>query len=390
MDRHGGKTNSALPIRKCIPILARKINHLLVYPSQLRLAISELLQVIRKKPHSKFSMTGTMNTLKPKNLICEIKFGSHLYGTATPTSDEDFKGIFLPSVEDILLGRIPKTASSSPRDDSRKNLAGELDTEYYSLHHFLRLATQGQTVTIDMLFAPENMVYKDPTYGWIWDRIVAERQRLLSKQMNAFVGYARGQASKYSLKGERLNKLTAFEEVLDSVGLGPHGCMEYATLADLWDKLPKDDERTNPQGIRELQISGKWYGESTSVANVLVSVNKLLKQYGKRAHASADADGVDWKALSHAVRVSKELIEILSFGRVNFPLVDAPLLLEIKKGERPLEEVQNILDRDLAFVELQAKRSHLPDSIDCKWWDDWLVKVMEDYVRMERQVGSIH
>jgi len=40
---------------------------------------------------------------KPKNLICEMVFGSHLYGTATEKSDRDFKGIFLPTAEEILF-----------------------------------------------------------------------------------------------------------------------------------------------------------------------------------------------------------------------------------------------------------------------------------------------
>ncbi len=31
------------------------------------------------------------------NKILEIKVGSHLYGTNTPTSDIDYSGIFLPN-----------------------------------------------------------------------------------------------------------------------------------------------------------------------------------------------------------------------------------------------------------------------------------------------------
>ncbi len=317
---------------------------------------------------------------KPDKLICEIKFGSHLYGTNTEASDEDYKGIFLPSLEEILLGRIPKTAASTPKDDTRKNVAGELDCEYYSLHHFLRLATQGQTVAIDMLFAPKKLVRKTEEYGWVWDRIIAERQRLLSKKMNAFVGYARGQATKYSLKGERLNRLRAFYTFVNHRALQTHG---EGRMEDIWDMLPKDDERDNPQGIRELQIGGKWFGETTTVGTVADVVQQAIKKYGQRAGAAADAEGVDWKALSHAVRVSKELIELLSFGRVDFPLADAPLLLDIKLGKLSMDSVQGMLDRDLAFIELQAKQSHLPDSVDHKWWDKFLVDIMSDHLSSE-------
>ena len=358
---------SDVPIIKYMPIGDLSVNRLM----------ARALRPTPERRRVKFSKTGTMNT-RPQNLICEIKFGSHLYGTATESSDEDYKGIFLPTLEDTLLGRIPKTAASSPKDDTRKNEAGELDCEYYSLHHFLRLATQGQTVAIDMLFAPDNCVYKSEELGWVWDRIVEERQRLISKEMNAFVGYARGQAAKYSLKGARLNKLQEFHDVLDDIKV-----LDSSPIGHLWAKLPRDDERENPQGIRELQIAGKWYGESTSIANVLLSVRKSISRYGDRARSAADAEGVDWKALSHAVRVSKELIELLSFRQVTFPLVDAPLLLSIKKGERPLEEVQNILDRDLAFIEVKAAESHLPEKVDTKWWDNFTKQVMIDHLLCE-------
>ena len=313
---------------------------------------------------------------KPKNLIVEMVFGSHLYGTATESSDRDFKGIFLPTAEEILLGRIPKTANSSTKDDSRKNAAEELDCEYYSLQHFLRLATQGQTVAIDMLFAPPSMVQKTPELGWVWDRIIEHRSRLLSKQMQAFVGYARTQATKYSLKGERLNKLNSFLAVLDD-------CVDKDPIRDYWELLPRDDERTNPQGIRELQIGGKWFGETTMCSHVAETIQASINRYGVRANSAANAEGVDWKALSHAVRVSKELIELLSFREVQFPLKDAPLLLDIKLGKLPLEEVQNILDRDLAFVEFQAKQCLLPDKVDTKFWDRELVSIMMEYLATE-------
>jgi len=377
MSLRGGRTPSRQMMEKRIVIVPPSIYRLLVRPFESPLKNMAALLPIRKKTPFPFSKHGVRKMSKPKNLICEIKFGSHLYGTETPTSDEDFKGLFMPTAEEILLGRIPRTAHEGGRDDTRKNLPGERDVEYYSLHHFLRLATQGQTVTIDMLFAPPAFVHKTAEYGWVWDRIVAERKRFLSREMNAFVGYARGQAAKYSLKGERLNRLEEFRRVLrEALSFG-------GTMVDIWDTLPKDDERTNPQGIRELQIAGKWFGETTAIQTVLDSTEKQLAAYGSRAHAAANAEGIDWKALSHAVRVSRELQEIITFGEVRFPLRDAPLLLAIKRGEHPLEFVQDLLNRDLAFIELNSKRCSLPEKVDTKWWDNFLVEIMCEHLSKE-------
>lgn len=379
MKQHGGVTFVEQKTIKTITIVPSSIVRVLALPFDLFLGNTEAFQDFRKSTPSKFSKSGIIRTSmkKPPNLICEIKFGSHLYGTNTKSSDEDYKGIFLPTVEEILLGRIPKTAASTPKDDTRKNNSGELDCEYYSLHHFLRLATQGQTVAIDMLFAPENMVFKNEEYGWIWDEIVANRGLFLSKQMKAFIGYARAQASKYSLKGERLAKLEKVRDILSKY-MDDEPFSRASQQLQIGELV--QDTKTSPHNVNELQIGGKWYGETTSIGNVRASITNTIDRYGKRARAASDANGLDWKALSHAVRVSKELSELLSFGSITFPLTYSKLLLDIKLGKLSLEEVQNILDRELTFIEVQMQQSSLPEKVNTKHWDDFLAKTISRYL----------
>ena len=64
-------------------------------------------------------MSDTLKYEAESNRILEIRSGSHLYGTNTPESDEDFVGIFMPpkeyvyglkSVEEVDLGVISKRA----------------------------------------------------------------------------------------------------------------------------------------------------------------------------------------------------------------------------------------------------------------------------------------
>lgn len=58
-----------------------------------------------------------------RRTIVRIIYGSHLYGLSTPESDRDFKGIFMPSKEEILLGKIPKSIRTSTGDPNEKNKA---------------------------------------------------------------------------------------------------------------------------------------------------------------------------------------------------------------------------------------------------------------------------
>ena len=62
------------------------------------------------------------NTIHMK-IIVKMKFGAHLYGTATPDSDMDYKGIFLPTKEELLLGRVPKSYNySTGREEKNRGI----------------------------------------------------------------------------------------------------------------------------------------------------------------------------------------------------------------------------------------------------------------------------
>src|SRR5208282_6493507 len=94
--------------------------------------------------------------------IVKILFGSHMYGTSTPSSDLDYKGIFLPSGRDIILGRGKETISTQrPKGEGEKNYAGEEEFENFSLKQYFKLLSEGQTVCLDMLFAPATSIVAD-------------------------------------------------------------------------------------------------------------------------------------------------------------------------------------------------------------------------------------
>jgi len=155
--------------------------------------------------------------LENLNIIMLAQFGSHLYGTNDENSDTDYKGIFLPTKEQILLGKIPKSINTSTKKiNTCKNTCNDIDTEIYSLHHFITLASQGETVAIDLLHTPKNMTIKTSN---IWNSIVENRTKFYTKNLQAFIGYARRQAAKYGIKGSRLNdvqKIVNFLSQFDS------------------------------------------------------------------------------------------------------------------------------------------------------------------------------
>ena len=147
------------------------------------------------------------------NIIVKTIFGSRLYGTYGYDSDEDYKGVYMPSKESIYLNRIPKSLRyNTKQDETRRNDGNDVELEFYSLHYFLKLAGKGETAALDMLHAPEDMILLSSD---LWKRIVAERHKFYTKNLAALVGFARTQANKYSTKSERLNDLQQVIKTLE-------------------------------------------------------------------------------------------------------------------------------------------------------------------------------
>lgn len=133
-------------------------------------------------------------------IICRTVFGSRLYGTDTPESDTDYKSVFLPTVDEILTGRIPKSITMSTGKHNDKNTKDDVDHESFSLHYFMQLLYQGQTVALDMLHGNVEEVTTP-----MWRELKEHKHEFYTKNMKAFVGYARKQAAKYGVKGSRLD-----------------------------------------------------------------------------------------------------------------------------------------------------------------------------------------
>ncbi len=323
------------------------------------------------------------------NLIVKMKFGSHLYGTSTPESDVDYKGVFLPSREEVLLGRIPKSRGYSTGKDHEKNTRGDEDYEFYSLHYFIKLACDGQTVAMDMLHAPDNMIL---TTSDIWASIVKKRHSFYTKNLKSFIDYARRQASKYGVKGSRVNAALAVLDLLNKED-------PSEKMRAIWDKLPRmehcHDLSKDPNGMRQYQVCGKSFQESAKIGYVIPILRKFYDDYGRRAKLAAENKNIDWKAISHALRAAFQTKEILTRNKITFPLENAEFLTRVKQGSLDyLTEVAPVLEAIMDEVEELVAKSPLPETVDREFWDDFLCETVGNSLEREsdhslkREIGK--
>jgi predicted nucleotidyltransferase len=313
--------------------------------------------------------------------IVRIKFGSHLYGTETPESDLDFKAVFVPDARDILLGRVRESIGTTTKVAGEiKNTSEDVDLEAYSLQKFLNLVADGQTVAMDMLFTPAwmHVVVPDTLWLQIWD----EKHHLLSRQVRGFIGYCKTQANKYGIKGSRVaasraardlfsvippqTKVREIDEAMPFTLRFPN--VEHIAVVDV-------EIRGQGKTVPHLEVCNRKIPFTTTAKEACAIVDRLFTEYGKRALAAERSEGIDWKALSHAVRVGRQAIELLETEKVTFPRPEAAHLIAIKRGQLAYQAVAEEIEQLLVKVEQAAERSTLPEKPNQAWIDDFVAEV---------------
>jgi len=314
------------------------------------------------------------------NLIMKCLFGSHLYGLNTPTSDKDYKGIYLPDKDNLLLGNYAKHYSESTGNDKTKNTKDDIDVEIFSLPYFIELACKGETVALDMLHAREEMF--ESNIGEIWWELKNRRKMFYTKDMKSYIGYARKQANKYGIKGSRMGSVEGAMKALAK--LTPNW-----KLSQVWDNLPTDEflikvtmnDKSSAKPLNFYEVCGRKYQDTLFVYQAYELIEGIYKEYGDRARQAKNDEGVDWKAVSHALRASYQMLGILNDGDFEYPLPQTEFLLAVKTGQLNfVNEVQPELDSLIVKIEKMSAESSLPNKVDRNYWDQWLLNVYREYL----------
>jgi hypothetical protein len=308
-------------------------------------------------------------------IIMKAIAGSHLFGLNTEKSDKDYKGVYLPSADDILLGKFNKSINQSTNNSNNKNNSSDIDTELFSLDKFMNMLKEGQTVAIELLFTPDEFILeKHP----LWDEIVSKRNELVHKNVVSFIGYAKQQAAKYGIRGTRMGSVEKVLETLKNYKeTYPYSNklfnfrnqlleltkLEYVHIV----QVPKVKNDLNEGYDEHFEVIGKKYPMFSTIDYVINSLQKAYDEFGTRSKLAKMNQGVDWKAVSHALRVIHQGKVLLTTGSLAFPLEkeQRDFILLVKKGELDFTTiVQPEIEKGLKELLEIKQHSNLPDSIE--------------------------
>lgn len=308
--------------------------------------------------------------MKNKETIFRIKHGSHLYGTNTEKSDSDFKEVHLPSGRDILLQRAKAAYDqSTPKPDGAKNQAGDIDLQTFAVHKLFEMLWAGDIIGMELIFAPkQNIELITSQYQFILEN----KNIFLSRKVDGYVGYCRQQANKYGIRGSRVAAARATKDFFSqwmmtcpNVKVGEFHS-QLQTLVEETEHCSIIDipNGVSGQSLLHFECCNRKVPFTNTVNEAFKIYSRVFAEYGDRAKQAESNEGIDWKALSHAIRVGEQAIELLQTGQITFPRPNAAYLLKIKQGGVPYKQIADDLDVLLTDVLNASQQSYLPEVAD--------------------------
>ncbi len=274
--------------------------------------------------------------------IFEGVTGSRLYGTATPDSDYDSRGVCIPPLE-VLLDPFMKF-------NVKDSFDGE-DRSIYDLGNFLKLCSDNNPNVLEMLFIPDSFVmYKTKT----WDKIISNRDLFLSKNIkHRFLGYAFSQLEAIKRHREWFISPPDHKPTREEFGLTQTPLVSEANIQNM---MGVPNELFKEKHYEELQQERKYREVKKKWDNYI----QWKTNRNPKRKASEEAIGFDGKYASHLFRLMSEGKELLLTGNITFPLPNAEWLLSIKNGFYQYEEILEMAKSMESEFETWYNESPLP------------------------------
>jgi len=317
------------------------------------------------------------------------KYGSKLYGTDNENSDTDYKGIFIPNKRSVLLKQDMEHYNFNSNDNNTKNSKDDIDLQLFSVYKWFNLLKKGETGAIDILFSlfrADTQVHNDKEFTSV---ILENYRKFYNKNLHSFLGYCVGQSKVYNVRGERFNELHLFVEYFNDL-VKEQGNEKLLTLYPQIDQLFNEQKfkyidfvlAPTSRGSGEAQIGtyvevlGKRFFGTVKIKYFSEKITEMEEQFGNRARASAK--GVDFKALSHAVRVIDEVEELIDENFITFPLKNRVYIKSVKEGHETLEEVMDYIDQKLNVVQEKLENSSLAERSDEAFMNELLISLIDN------------
>lgn len=315
-----------------------------------------------------------------RKTLYKLKVGSHLYGLNRPESDEDYMGVFMPTSDDLLgLKKVEEIDNSSKTSSAnRRNTNEDIDDKSYSLHKFMHLLLQNNPNIVEVLFAThENILVDSPEL----QELRANVDKLISyKVFYTFTGYAFSQKKKLTVKAERYGSLVeAVDKTEKRFSKDELGDPKRALSEDEASDLNKELKYYKGQ-----KGNTESFHKGMPIKTIYEKLVEERDNYGWRVKTDTfDTLGYDVKFGYHLIRILAEGFELISTGKLSYPIKGEARedIIRVRSGEVELKELYDLYNKWSEKVEhADSKLVHKPDF---NWAHKWTVNTTMRYLKSE-------
>ena len=313
--------------------------------------------------------------MKNEQIIMKTVFGSKLYGLDNNKSDSDYIGIYLPTLDELLLNTYKPYVFNNT--DKGKNNENSVDEQFIALPTFIKLCCKNETVALDVLHSTV-AEYDCTGNGAIWVSLQNNRHKFLTKNMKAHIGFISGQVKRFNRKGEKLKVIRDLIVLLKTFN-------PESRLSENWDELPTgkyiekgvfDHNTKFTNNSKYWDIFGSKYQENITIKYCIEQLQLREHSYGKRTKKTEVTDYIDYKSVSHGFRVAYQLLDLYTKGYFTYPLAQTEFLKDVKGAKYNYHtELADKLEGLIQEIFSVAKTTDYPEKVDSEYWDNWLLDV---------------
>lgn len=339
-------------------------------------------------------------------ILFECLCGSRAYNINTPTSDFDFKGVYLAPLSDLLKDNYQPQISDPSND-----------TTFYELRRYLELLGKQGPDVLEMMFMPDEcIIYKDPVMDIIFNR----KEEFLTKTcMWSFGNYAISQIKKATGLNKKINtpEMAIRKTPLDfcyfmhngksidaksflefrgmnqsNVGLVSlaHMRFTYAAYYDMnkiYKGIIQSEELSNDISTSSVEKGVMAFGYLQFNKDAyevhcrlhLEYMTWVEKRNPERYKVNMTLNGeYDCKNMCHCIRLIRVAQEIATEGRINVKRADREHLLDIRNGKVKLDDLMAEADISLSTIGELYDRSTLKEKVDYELLTELLFQIRKE------------
>jgi predicted nucleotidyltransferase len=358
--------------------------------------------IIKRSPHMKWIDAGT---------VLLVRHGSHAYGTSTPTSDEDFKGVAIPPKEYFYgyTKRFEQAELKAPDDDA----------VVYDIRKFFNLAADCNPNIIEVL-------HTDPSDHFVVDSIGREildhKDDFLSKKIkHTFLGYSVSQLKRIKTHKRWIMNPPSQPPTRSSLGLPEQTLIPQDQLVAAFAEVQKELDRfqfdfmenleesmkievrtTMSTMLAELKItSDEHFGAAARKIGLSDNFIEIMQKERQYANAKREWDqflnwkktrnvkrseleekfGYDTKHAYHLVRLIRMCREVLTTGKVIVKRPDREELLSIRNGAWTYDQLIEFAEKEEnSLNEIYNSSNVLPKNPDRDKLDKLCIDLVEKFL----------